>query len=358
MGETSNILALPYIMPGQAQKHVTHNEALRLLDVLVQLSVTDDGQTTPPADPPEGARYIVATGATGEWAGQDGALAIFDNGAWQFLAPRAGWQAYVAARHALMVHNGSIWTPPDTADFHDIATLGIGMTADTQSPLSAKLNSALWTALYSEDGGDGSLVHRINKQGATQDAGFVFQTNFETRSLFGLFGSEQFRLTISADGQNFKDGFVIDPGTAIVDQPHLPRFKAFTNFDNALQADTWTKVAINDTEYNDQSVFDAGSNLFTAPAPGSYLLGGSLLFALGSHPDARLSGRLVLNGASEINGTHAHASGPNIDRQTSLQFQTIADLNTGDTVELQAQMTDHPASVAATHSTFWGMKVG
>ena len=32
MSETSAILSLPYLMPAQAQKHVTHNEALRILD--------------------------------------------------------------------------------------------------------------------------------------------------------------------------------------------------------------------------------------------------------------------------------------------------------------------------------------
>ena len=34
MDQTSR-LALPYLLPNQAQKHVTHNEALRRLDALV-----------------------------------------------------------------------------------------------------------------------------------------------------------------------------------------------------------------------------------------------------------------------------------------------------------------------------------
>ena len=35
MNETAN-LSLPYILASQAQKHVTHNEAIRALDCLVQ----------------------------------------------------------------------------------------------------------------------------------------------------------------------------------------------------------------------------------------------------------------------------------------------------------------------------------
>lgn len=40
-------LNLPYIAAAQAQKHVTHNEALRALDAIIQLSVLDrDGPET------------------------------------------------------------------------------------------------------------------------------------------------------------------------------------------------------------------------------------------------------------------------------------------------------------------------
>lgn len=37
-------LALPFILPAQAQKHVTHNEALQRLDALVQLVVVGNSR--------------------------------------------------------------------------------------------------------------------------------------------------------------------------------------------------------------------------------------------------------------------------------------------------------------------------
>ena len=52
---------LPYLLAAQAQKHVTHNEALRLLDGLVQLAVLDRDLTAPPGAPADGDRYIVAS---------------------------------------------------------------------------------------------------------------------------------------------------------------------------------------------------------------------------------------------------------------------------------------------------------
>ena len=39
MPDDSTHLHLPYIAANQAQKHVTHNEAVRLLDALVQMAV-------------------------------------------------------------------------------------------------------------------------------------------------------------------------------------------------------------------------------------------------------------------------------------------------------------------------------
>ena len=66
-------LSLPVIEAAQAQKHVTHNEALVLLDALTQLAVESRTLTAPPGSPADGACYIPATGATGAWSGWDGA---------------------------------------------------------------------------------------------------------------------------------------------------------------------------------------------------------------------------------------------------------------------------------------------
>ena len=56
MSDSTTNLLLPYLMAAQAQKHVTHNEALRLLDGLVQLSVRSLSEIAPPASPADGDR--------------------------------------------------------------------------------------------------------------------------------------------------------------------------------------------------------------------------------------------------------------------------------------------------------------
>ncbi|AUM72951.1 DUF2793 domain-containing protein [Paracoccus jeotgali] len=111
MSEITAHLALPFIMAAQAQKHVTHNEALRLLDGIVQLAVLDRDLTTPPASPAEGARYIPAPGATGAWAGWDSSIAYWIDGAWMRIMPAPGWLAWIEAEAQLVVWTGSVWLP-------------------------------------------------------------------------------------------------------------------------------------------------------------------------------------------------------------------------------------------------------
>jgi len=111
MPDTTAHLALPFIMAAQAQKHVTHNEALRLLDGIVQLSVLDRDLTDPPASPAEGARYIPATGASGAWSGWDGSIAYWIEGAWMKILPAPGWLAWVVDEAQAVIWTGSGWIP-------------------------------------------------------------------------------------------------------------------------------------------------------------------------------------------------------------------------------------------------------
>ena len=120
MSDITTHLLLPYILASQAQKHVTHNEALRLLDAMVQLSVLDRIRTFPPVSPTDGDRHIVATGATGLWAGWDLNVAFWVDGVWMRLVPRPGWLAWIADEAAFVVWNGSAWDlvgePVDVSD--------------------------------------------------------------------------------------------------------------------------------------------------------------------------------------------------------------------------------------------------
>lgn len=105
---TSPNLAMPYLVASQAQKEVTHNEALADLDCLSQLCAVSRTLTTPPASPSDGVAYIVPASATGAWTGQTGCVALYFSG-WRFKVPKAGWIAFVQSESKFVVYNGSAW---------------------------------------------------------------------------------------------------------------------------------------------------------------------------------------------------------------------------------------------------------
>jgi hypothetical protein len=102
-------LGLPVIEAAQAQKHVTHNEALALLDTLVQLAVESRTLTAPPASPADGNCYIPAAGASGDWSGWDGTLAVYSGGGWIRIVPKSGIKAWVRNERLTVTYEDNVW---------------------------------------------------------------------------------------------------------------------------------------------------------------------------------------------------------------------------------------------------------
>ena len=82
--------ALPLIAPGQAQKELSHNEALSALDILVQPAVIASGTEVPPTAPEAGQCWRVGAAPTGDWAGRADTIACWTAGGWRFAAPTEG----------------------------------------------------------------------------------------------------------------------------------------------------------------------------------------------------------------------------------------------------------------------------
>jgi len=216
MTDTSN-LGLPCIEAAQAQKHVTHNEALRILDSIVQLAVLDRDLNAPPPSPSEGERWIVkaSPAPTGDWAGHGDQVAAWQDGGWQFSTPHVGWVAYVVDEGTMVAWNGTAW-----GDFFSIVTaiqnlalLGIGTTADATNPFSAKLNNVLWVAKTVAEGGDGDLRSKLSKESASKTLSYLFQDNFSGRAEIGLTGDDDFHFKTSPDGSTWTDALVLDKST-------------------------------------------------------------------------------------------------------------------------------------------------
>jgi len=210
MTDTVN-LGLPCIEGSQAQKHVTHNDALRILDTLVQLAVLDRDLSAPPVSPAEGERWIVKSGATGAWTGHDNAIAAWQDGGWQFSMPQLGWCAFVADEGTLLAWNGAAWGDffSTVTSIQNLALLGIGTAADSTNVLSAKLNNALFAAKTVAEGGSGDLRYKLSKAAAANTLSFLFQDNFSGRAEIGLAGDDDFHFKVSSDGTTWTEGIRI-----------------------------------------------------------------------------------------------------------------------------------------------------
>ena len=206
MSDVSAVLSLPYLLPSQAQKHVTHNEALARLDVAVQLAVIARNLTVPPAGPSTGDRYLVPAGGTLDWAGHGGEIALWDQNVWVFHAPVTGWRALVLSENIELRFDGSDWQEIAL----EAATVGVNSTADATNRLSVTAPATL----LSHEGQGHQL--KINKAGLSDTASLLFQTNWSGRAEMGTAGSDAFAIKVSDDGASWTTAMSFDPASGVV----------------------------------------------------------------------------------------------------------------------------------------------
>lgn len=108
--ESTARLALPLLQAGQAQKELSHNEALTLLDLATLAVVSAVGRDDPPPEPAAGACWIVGTAPGGAWTGQPRALAGWTPGGWRFVAAREGMAVWSIADAAEARFSAGAWT--------------------------------------------------------------------------------------------------------------------------------------------------------------------------------------------------------------------------------------------------------
>ncbi len=203
MSDRSSHLDMPYLQPTQAQKHVTHNEALQQLDAVVQLSVVAFDAVAPPTAPNEGDRYTLAANASGAWAGRDGQVAHWSAPAWHFFTPEDGWRAWGTTENTLRVFFDGAWQamPMDI--------LGLNAAADSANRLTVSSPNTLLT----HAGGGHQL--KINKASPVDTASLMFQSNWTGHAEMGLAGNNSWSVKVSPDGTNWIAALSLDSTTGL-----------------------------------------------------------------------------------------------------------------------------------------------
>ena len=205
---------LPLILPSQAQKHVTHNEALTLIDGLFHLVIKTFGETTPPVTAQIDDAFVIGASPTGAWFGQAGNIAFNSDVGWRFLPPRQGIIALNAATAKLVVYDQSAWKA--LGDAIDLSTLGINTNADAVNRLAVRSNAALFIATNTSDGGTGDVQIKLSKELASDTASHLFQTAFSGRAEIGLTGDDDFHLKVSPNGSTWSEAIKVDKTSALV----------------------------------------------------------------------------------------------------------------------------------------------
>jgi Protein of unknown function (DUF2793) len=126
---------MPLLASGQAQKEVTHNEALQMIDRRLQLAVISRSVSAPPSPAVSGAIYIVPAEATGEWSGQTDRIASYDGFGWTFDAPQPGWLVWIIDEAVMSIFDGK-WSD----GYWPVTALRIGGRQVLGGPLATIAN--------------------------------------------------------------------------------------------------------------------------------------------------------------------------------------------------------------------------
>ena len=204
MPDTSATLSLPYLMPAQAQKHVTHNDALDRLDLVVQLVVSEFDATNPPASPTEGDCYAIGQTPSGDWVGYAGQLAVFQNGGWVYVTPQNGWIAATANGDIRLYASGTWVDARSQTALNNLPELGINASADNTNRLSISSDAVLLN-----HAGAGHQV-KVNKATPSDTASLLFQSNWSGRAEMGLAGTDDFAVKVSADGSTWTTALSVE----------------------------------------------------------------------------------------------------------------------------------------------------
>ena len=107
--DSSQRLSLPFIIPGQAQKELYHNEALQILDSVTAAAVEEPPRNDPPDPPVVGTSFLVGTFPSGDWTGNANALATYTAAGWKFIAPVEGLEAWVKSSSISAIYAAGAW---------------------------------------------------------------------------------------------------------------------------------------------------------------------------------------------------------------------------------------------------------
>lgn len=132
---TTARFGLPFLAAGQAQKEIVHNEALALIDMMIQPIVLALGVNDPPVDPAAGNAWTVGDAPTGVWIGHTSAIAIWSAGGWRFISAADGMHVFVQSDGYWARFRGGGWES-GVIDAAALKIGGVAVVGPQEAPIS------------------------------------------------------------------------------------------------------------------------------------------------------------------------------------------------------------------------------
>lgn len=256
---TTRRLLAPELVEGQATPEVIVNEMAAWFDAasLGGFLFIDRDDASPPGSPAEGDCYLVATGATDEWLGEDGNVALFINTAWEFRTPQTGWEAWVEDEAVKIAFDGSSWgiiSSFDGADYIPTSDL------DTDDTLAANSDSKVASQQAVKTYVDTAKAAAIASGASAADAAEAAANAYTDVAIAGVGSGDPLAMpaewtpNFSADADLYIPAAVamtIDEGNAPLGTGSLayeksttaaPGIFSSTTLPATLQAGAWLKV--------------------------------------------------------------------------------------------------------------------
>jgi len=198
-------LGMPEISESQNSKYITHNEALRILDAMVQPVIIDKDLSAPPGSPSDGDIYIVGTtdSGSGDWNGHDDDIAYYKVSSWVFITPQNGFRVFVDDEGVEYIYAGSSGWLEALSNGYDIGFFVSGKPPGGETALYLPMVRSLNFIA----GLTGSQV--VCRVAPTSSAVFTFYKNDSSFGTATFAGGSNTAILASASGADFVAGDVL-----------------------------------------------------------------------------------------------------------------------------------------------------
>lgn len=132
-----------------------------------------DTSTAPPVSPNDGDRYLVKATATGDFAGQENKIAVYDlaTTSWSFITPNEGFAIWDETANIQKVYNGAAWVTFGSTTTHNNTSGLQGGTTNQYYHLTSTQHGDLTS------GGNADTQHIHNTDNLTEGTVNLFYTD-------------------------------------------------------------------------------------------------------------------------------------------------------------------------------------